>query len=176
MKRAVVVLAGAFMLIPCGAKAAAPPQLYGKSIVISWSETRVFRSDDRPQVSQHAMKIYISTAGRPFIRYTSGSRRGTGSREAVGFLSRTGTGGMRKLEFQGQSLVLVASFTNGARQVHAEFDRNYGGCTARVITGKASGVASFTQTSITGRGSIEVQSVSTGAATCSVEAGNVFAE
>lgn len=159
--------------------AAVPVQLYGKSIVASWVENRLQRGAGEVQwhsVSiQVAESIYVSTAGHLFTRITFGSRRGSGSREHVGGTGHSSTGGARVTQFQGHSLVSVAVFNAGARQVQIDFDSGFAACTAHVILGKAAGAGTFTLRGTISGVPIEVQSTQVGGESCAIRNGNVFA-
>src|SRR5262245_44076922 len=63
---------------------AAPQQLQGKSITLSWSETGVFKRDGSSVSKTYNVVrvIYISQAGRAFIRGTTAGRGGGMTKEA----------------------------------------------------------------------------------------------
>src|SRR5262249_57635823 len=69
--RLVFVLCGLSALPMSGIADAAPAQLYGKSVVVSVSETRASRPvTGGPVTSSSAssqFSVYISEAGRPFV-------------------------------------------------------------------------------------------------------------
>ena len=85
-------IAAATLLIPAiapiGARAApAPAILLGKSIVLTWSETRQQRrlGDQNFQSvnASHNLSMYISSAGRVFVRQTIRTGLGAGSGDQV---------------------------------------------------------------------------------------------
>lgn len=168
------------LALGCQTAQAAPPQLYGKSVVVSWTESRVQRNAGEMQwrsVSvQVGENIYVSTAGRLFSRMTFASHRGSGSMEQVGASGRSSTGGTRVVQFQGHSLVTMAMFHGGARHIQINFDTGFSGCSASVILGRAAGAGTFTLKGAISGGVIEVQSQSVSGATCSLRDGNVFAK
>jgi hypothetical protein len=182
MKRAVLALS-CFQLVACcctADAATAPTQLYGKSINVSWTDNRMQREVGAPQFHpwsvQYQLKIYISSAGRPFIRNSMTSRGGSARGEQVGVAGTTSAGGARMAQFQGHSLVIVITFNGGARRVQIDFDGNFASCSASVILGKATGAGSYTTVSpISGR-PIEIQSGAATAVTCATSDGNIFAE
>jgi hypothetical protein len=168
------------LLLCCREATAAPRQLYGKSIVVSWVENRVQRvageAKWRPVNIQVGESVYVSTIGRLFSRMTFAARRGSGAREQVGESGRSSTGGKRVMQFRGHALVTVAVFNGGARHIRIDFDAEFSGCSASVILGRAADAGTFTlRSAITGV-PIEVQSQSASGATCSITNGNVFAE
>jgi hypothetical protein len=173
MKHAVPAV-GFLLLSICGASAASPPQLYGKSVAVTWSEDRVQRFVGQEKFHQSHMtsnmSVYVSTAGRPFARHTVQSRGGVGKRESVG------GSGQRGVDFQGHALLLTSSFKGGARRIQIDFDENFRNCTAAVLSGKESDAGSFIQNGLASGRQIEVQSSKSGAATCAIKDGNVFAE
>jgi hypothetical protein len=155
--------------------AAAPAELRGKSITVNWTENRVQRNvgeaNFRSVGASHQFSIYISSAGRMFSRLTNTTRAGTGSAEEVG-----GTLGAKRTPiFSGQSLtVFIPSRGTGVRRLTVNFDASFGSCTAAVIRARPEGAAIMTGTSIiTGR-ELEIQSVSVGAASCTMQNGNIF--
>jgi hypothetical protein len=152
---------------------AAPAGLLGKSVVVSWSETRVQRfvgeANWRSVNASHELSVYISSAGRVFSKFSATTRRGTGANEQV-----SGAGGNRVPSFSGNSMTIVQAQQGTARRIAVEFDGGFSSCTASVIRGKESGAGSgYAKSVITGQ-RIEIQSASAGSASCSVRAGNVF--
>jgi hypothetical protein len=174
------------MLVPAGAASAAPRQLYGKSVTVSWTETRSQRRAGeggpfRPVSVNLQRSVYISTAGRLFARTSStanvGRRSLSGSAESVGTSGANFSGGARNVQFQGNSIVMLAGFTAGARRVVINFDSSFQSCNAQVITAKQVGAKTASWRGIAGGGVLlEVESVSAGPASCSIQSGNVFAD
>jgi hypothetical protein len=158
---------------------AAPSQLLGKSVIVSWSENRIQTTDRDAQPTsvsaQAQLSIYISDKGRPFSRVTMSvaNRRGntrTGNRDAV-----QGEGSARSFNFSGNTMTASMPRGNaGAMQISVTFDSGFQGCSARVIAGKSGGAQSTRVTSmITGR-QYDFYSVKTSGESCRVQAGNVF--
>jgi hypothetical protein len=163
-----VFLAGAGPVI------AAPAQLYGRSVTVTWTEEREQRlvgEEGLNSVARSAeFSVYLSSTGRPFSRMSFSFRGRSGARDAVGGESR------RSVNFQGHELKVVMPMAGGARLVSVTFDSGFQSCSARVLTGKPNGSQKIRVTSsITGR-EIEIVSVRSGAASCRVQDGNVFAE
>jgi hypothetical protein len=156
----------------------APSQLFGKSIVVSWSEARMQRTAGEEQF--HSLNvvitesIYISTAGRPFVRQAYAHAGVQLDHVGAGGQSASGA---RAVRFEGRSIEMTNGRINGARRVEIDLDESFGSCTARVVNGKEAGASSYVVHSLKNRVTpVEVQSVSTSAATCTMKDGNVFAD
>jgi hypothetical protein len=158
---------------------AAPSQLYGKSVIVSWQEDRVQTTDRDAQptsvTASGQLSVYVSEAGRPFSRVTMSvtNRRGhtrTGNRDAV-----QGEGSARSFSFSGNTMSASMPRGNaGAMQISVTFDSGFQGCSARVVSGKAGGAQSTRVNSmITGR-QYDFYSVKTSGESCRVQSGNVF--
>ena len=159
---------------------AAPAQLYGKSVVVTWFEERDQRVDGEEQIRNVGrngqFSVYLSAAGRPFTRmnYSFSRPRGrsaSGSKDAVGGES---SGGNRSVVFQGNTLSVGMTMGGGARRILVNFENGFQSCSAQVLTGKAEGVDRIRAKSIVNGKHIEILSVKTGAASCKVQDGNVF--
>jgi hypothetical protein len=163
------------------AATAAPPQLYGKSIIVSWTYNFMLRragsqAPFHPQSFQHRMSIYVSSAGRPFVRHAATSPGGSGASERVGTGGLSYGGGPRNVQFQGSSLVLhtLQQSQSYATQIKIDFDPGFANCRASAIFGRGAGVSTFKSIS-TGE-MIEAQSALASDVSCSIKDGNVFAE
>ena len=163
------------------AAAAAPPQLLGKSVVVTWTNSFMLRpwqsqQPFHPSSSNHVLSVYISSAGRLFVRDSATSRRGSGAVEAVG-TGRTRGGGLSLAEFQGAFLLIHAQTKQmaAATQIKVDFDAAFASCNARVIVGKGAGVSTYKMTSLSTGELLEVQTVSASRAGCTIRDGNVFA-
>ena len=172
--------AGAIAL--CGSTAqASPSQLYGKSVVVSWTEEREQRVNGE-QTTRNvgrsgSFSVYLSSSGKPFSRMSyafSGNRGGLkhGKKDAVG-----GEGsGNRKVAFSGNTMSVGMGMSGGARNILATFDGGFSSCSAQVLTGKEGGSSSIRAKSMVNGNDIEILSVKTGAASCRIQDGNVFGE
>lgn len=161
------------------AQAAAPQQLYGKSITVSWLETRSQRDSQagpafKPVGIPFSTVFYISTEGRLFARASARSPGGAGSVDRVGTSGSNSAGDARNVSFSGNRIVASNAFQGAARQTTITFDPSFSSCTARVITGMPPGKKSVTVRSITTGNTVEFESVSAGPATCSIASGNPF--
>jgi hypothetical protein len=170
---------------------AAPRELYGKSVVVSWSENRVESargsSEKRQVTASQSLSVYVSSTGRLFSRreatgrFADGMRGGRGSggahgsNEQVGGEGRTVGGLAQQAHFAGRSLVFSQAFQSGARQVAVDFDASYGGCSARVTHGRASGQSTTAYRTLTGR-DVVVYSMDVANVSCRIVNGNVFGE
>jgi hypothetical protein len=91
----------------------------------------------------------------------------------------TGTGGSGpngagQVSFQGNTMVSTSSSGGLGRRIRVVLDNSYSSCSAEVISGKfGAGPASVVSVA-TGQ-TVQFESVSAGAASCSVQTGNSFA-
>ncbi len=165
--------------LPSAAFAATPKPLYGKSITVSWLETRSQRDSQagptfKPVGIPFTNVYYISTEGRLFTRGSARSLGGAGSVDRVG-TSGSGAGGdARNVSFSGNRIVSSSAFQGAARQTQISFDPGFSSCTAQVITGMPPGKKSVVVRSITTGNTVEFESVSAGPASCSITSGNPF--
>jgi hypothetical protein len=171
-------------VLPQAAHAAGAPQaLLGKSVTLGWSEDRVQRAEGTAETQNVSvsseMNIYISTAGRPFIRVSrsrAGGRRRTPSGTADLAPGGSAPAGVktRATGFTARSMTLSTEFESGARQIIVDFNDNFTGCQARIMHGKESGRGAMRMTSLISGRRLEVVSISVGSVSCSVREGNVF--
>ena len=175
------LLASAALVAAHGAAHAAPSQLYGKSVVVTWTEEREQRNEANPDarfVSRNgSFSVYLSSTGRPFSRlsysFVGGGRKGglrSGARDAVGGEG----GGNVSVSISGNGLTAVRQMQGGARHIAVTFDSGFAGCSAQVLTGKESGAASMHGRSMINGAPLEIISVKTSAASCRIQDGNVF--
>lgn len=161
--------------------AAAPPkQLQGKSIVVSWSETRQQReetpgggwSEFRAIQASHKLTIYVSTAGRVFSRQVNTTGVGSATTDQVAGQGN-GPYTIRAPSFSGQTMTVIGVSRGGARFIQITFDSAFASCTARSAMGFEANKTRIGLSPITKR-KVEIRSVSVGAAECSMQSGNVF--
>lgn len=152
--------------------AGAPAAAMNKTITISFVATGMSKRTDgttRGFNTTVSRMIYVSSAGRLFMRHTLTSGRASRGGDFDPNDARTGKG---SFQFRGNKLVGVIPFSSGARQITATFDPGFSSCTATVIEGHSGGV-------IRRRGPdgamYEVTSGSTTSVTCSIQNGNAFA-
>ena len=176
-----VVFAAIAVLAPATAALAAPPRaLYGKHVVVTWTETRSQRDAGeaafRPVSIPYTLTFYVGNEGHVFKRIfaMAASRKASGSQDWVGN-KPGGDVSAASVTFSGNSLTATSSFGGAARRMQITFDGNFSGCSAQVTTAKLSSAKSVAVRSIATGGTVEFESVSAGAATCSVGEGNPFA-
>jgi hypothetical protein len=72
ISKSFAVMGALTLLSTAGHAGSAPKKLYGKSISVVWTEAHTQRFESEQQVRNTGtsvqMSIYISTAGRPFVR------------------------------------------------------------------------------------------------------------
>jgi hypothetical protein len=180
-----LVLTCLSVLMPQPCQAAPPKELYGKSIVLRWTEARVQREvelgEQHPQSVGNTVEltIYISTAGRMFSRQHRVGYVGGHAGAAATFDHAPGEPHMPGIKqghtnFQGSTMTQVGVSESGARQVTVDFGPGLSSCTLRVLQGKENGRPQIVRSQITGR-KLEVLSVAINSPTCSVRDGNALA-
>jgi hypothetical protein len=159
------------------AHAAPPAQLYGKSIKLSWTESRMERkmgeSDFRGRSLGQYVYVYISSTGKIFNRYGAFTGRRSGKNDEVAGQA----GSNRGVTLRGNTLEFLQAFGGGARHVVATFDSSFSSCTATAAyaTAAGGGPQFLGHTMISGE-RLEVKSMSGSGASCSIQDGNVFAQ
>ncbi len=157
--------------------AGAPQQLLNKTVTMSWTTSGMATNGEgqgRPFTNANTRTVYISSAGRPFLRMKlSSTRASRGNYESRGADHGPEDTARGSVHFEGNRLIGVESFTSGARQFIATFDNSYSSCTLSVIDAKAGGAP------IQRRGPsgamYKIENATTGAQSCSVQSGNAFA-
>jgi hypothetical protein len=166
----------------------APKELYGKSIIVRWSEslTGVTRSEQVPRNVGRAdqMDVYVSVTGRPFVRMMETGYAGASHQMemggSVGVLSRsaeTAPGGSTsrsadRVEFQGRTIVVYREFDSGARRITINVDTATQNCTAAITHGRQAG--SKVVSKVGSKGYFDATSIQIGNLSCSIREGNVF--
>jgi hypothetical protein len=158
---------------------AAPAQLYGKSVIVSWTENRMQTTAQSAapiaRTASARLSVYVSDKGRAFSRVSMTVERGrrgsaSGQRDAV-----QGEGSARSISFRGNSMTVAAPRGSaGAMMIAVTFDTSFQGCSAHVITGKTGGAASTRVRSMITGGEVDIYSVQTSGENCSIQSGNVF--
>jgi hypothetical protein len=148
----------------------APKQLFNKSIDVYWGEnTSNKRVADGVVVNASGRIqriIYISSAGRPFIRVSGGNSDASHTYEVGPDVAKAST------DFRGNLLVLTGHNMAVARQVTITFDASFSGCTASVRAGRNGTSPKW----IGFDGApYELLSISVGSANCSIKDGNAVA-
>lgn len=156
-----------------------PRGLYGKSVVIEWTEARVQRREGaeffRDVDAEMQISLYFSTEGRVFGRVTPTVRGMSGNVD-----QRIGDSeGKRQwaMAFNGTSAIFFTPFFKKAavRKVAMTFDAAFSTCAAQVSYGKLSDTEVIRAFSPIAHLWVEIQSVTPSSASCAVQNGNVFA-
>jgi hypothetical protein len=157
---------------------AAPQSLYGKTLRVTWNESRSQRVQGEGEFKAVSIPlsytVYVSSKGQVFKRFTSttSSGRQSGNKDRVG-TSGSDSQGSGSISFQGNNLISTANNGGLGRRIRISFDGG-SSCSAEVLTGKAGAGTSTVRSVATGK-MMEFQSVSAGSASCSVQEGNAFA-
>jgi hypothetical protein len=153
--------------------AGAPEALKGKSVLLTWTETRQQRHVGEPNFYSYdasvSLNVYVSTAGRVFSRRTTSTRAGSGTIERA----PGGSGVQGKALFAGQNMTLIGVTTGGAYRTSVDFDASFTSCNARVALAFQPGRTSITLSPISKK-YLEVKSTTVNGMSCSVRAGNVL--
>jgi hypothetical protein len=153
---------------------AAPAQLYNKSVNFAWVISAAQRSPDgrttTPQINV-TRTVYVSSAGRLFIRGT-GTLRGGGVQMGRKKEIAPGGGSGGTLAFQGNQLVGTVPFQGAAQRIVVSFDSGFTGCNATVMIGMLPGTPKWVGfDGVT----YEILSANVGTASCSISEGNALA-
>jgi hypothetical protein len=180
MKNLSRALLATLFAFPLASAKAAPAGLYGKTVKVGWTETRSQRNAGdtafHPASFPFTYTVYVSTQGQLFRRIftVSSTRKQSGSRDAVGTGGRTDSGGSQ-VGFQGNNLVSTSSSGGIGRRIRVSFDANFSSCSAEVLTGKT-GAGPASMRALSSGKTVEIESVSAGSASCSIQNGNAFAD
>jgi hypothetical protein len=156
----------------------APAGLRGKSVTVTWTETRLQRlggmGEFGKRIFSQSLSAYISSEGRVFAKRTVFARRKgkTGSVSSVGENVR----GVQGSRFSGQSLIITNNFSGGLRMARINFDSGFSSCTAAVILGRENGTGIARGRSRISGAALEIKSATASSFSCSIRIGNVFGE
>lgn len=157
---------------------AAPQSFYGKTLRVTWNEARSQRLQGEGSFKQVSIPlsftVYVSTKGQLFKRLTSTTSNGrlTGSKDRVG-AATAGADGAGTISFQGNTLISTANNHGLGRRIRVNFSGG-SSCDAEVLTGKTGSGAVAVHSNASGK-MLDLESVSAGPASCSVQDGNAFA-
>ncbi len=159
----------------------APSGLRGKSVTVSWTETRLQRVGGEGEFSERSfqqnLSVYISETGRAFARRTVTSNRGKRSRSADKSSVGESDGRGQSARVSGRSIVVTNSFrSGGARMAKIDVDASFASCSATVILGRENSDAVVQGRSLINRKKLEIKSAKVSNTTCAIRAGNVFGE
>ncbi len=164
-------------LMTSPAFAEVPAAAMNKTITISFTATGTAKKPDgttRPFNTSVIRTIYISSAGRLFMRHTASNAKLQATRGGDFDPAAQSAGKGGSFSFQGNKLVGVMPYNGGARQISATFDANFATCTASVIEGNT-GSGSFKRKAPNGK-LYEISNASTTGMNCSIQSGNAFAQ
>lgn len=157
---------------------AAPQQLLNKAIQFNWSTEVVQRGPDgqivRPRIDTNKT-IYVSSAGRLFERSSRENQklRLKKSGDYAPGAPTDKSDEARGIRFVGNNLVGSRAWSRGAAQVTVSFDPSFSSCTLSIVFGREGG--KLHRRGLDGK-MYEIQSTSVTSQSCSVRAGNPFAE
>jgi hypothetical protein len=157
--------------------AGAPAAAMNKTITISFTASGSAKGPDgdtKPFSTSVARIIYVSSAGRLFMRHTATANTKGRPTRGGDFDPNDTRAGKGSFSFQGDKLVGVIPYAGGARQITASFDGSFSSCTASVIEGNA-GSGSFKRKGPDGIVR-EISNATTSAPSCSIQSGNTFAQ
>lgn len=153
----------------------APQAALNKTVTLLWAISGSGKSVDGAPVHFNnaiALTIYVSSAGRVFLKKRVTSLRGRASREISKAPGESGAhpGSVR---FEGSKMVGVQTWASGALQYTATFDAGFSSCSLSVIDAKGAG-GKIMRKGPDGRMYV-IDSTSIGSPSCSVQSGNAFA-
>jgi hypothetical protein len=157
----------------------ASKELYGKSVVLTWSEGREGNVGGIPdmRISRGVYMVlttYISTAGRLFTQTLQGGAVNSHvSKSAVGYEGPGDRSAHSSAEFQGHSLVMTSQFENGARRIVVDFDPTFSTCQGKVMHGRELGKNTMHNSGLNGQ-PIELRSITVSSVTCAIRDGNAL--
>jgi hypothetical protein len=161
---------------------APPQQLLGKSIVVTWSESRVQRDEGKANFklvhATHNMSLYIGTSGRVFSRLTNTTGLGSGNTDHVQEQSASDPKvSQRATTFSGQSITVVQPFRKGGmRRLLIDLGDSFDKCSAMLsYVTEAGSLTSFAWSPITKK-MVEFKSIEMSDESCSVLSRNVFGD
>jgi hypothetical protein len=154
--------------------AAAPAQLFNKTIVISWARDLVEKRDDGKIVYVHrtdTRQIYVSSAGRLFVR-SSAQANGRQQTMDVEPDNNSTLEGPRDGHFEGNQLIVTRARYSGASRVTIDFDRQFTSCAMKFILGRENGAPVLVR-GISGT-IREIISNTVTSSLCEIQDGNLF--
>jgi hypothetical protein len=171
---------------PPASSGAPAKELYGKSIVVSWFESRIL-DEGRGGLQSRTITIYVSTLGRTFTKLlvvlgnprgglesgghhrNASTEHGPGERQARGAV-------VSSTKFAGHSLIMTSQFESGARRIVVDFDGGLTSCQAKVDYSKERGRSTLRQVSLFSGQTVEVRAIEVSGVRCTLREGNVFTE
>jgi len=131
-----------FLVTDFSCAQAAPQQLLTKTIEFSFTNHETLRDPDgrtfNAQPSFHYID-YVSSAGRIFQRSSRSSGNLSRTRDKEPDQPRLGGGEVHTNRFEGNKLVIMNSYAEGAVRMIISFDPSFSTCSVDVLLGKESG-------------------------------------
>lgn len=147
------------------------PQLKNKTIVLTWGQSNVWRriSDNTTGTTAQTVErmIYVSSAGRPFVRQKRSAARTLSIKSDSGPESEIG-----RFTFDGNSVVNFISNGSWASRIAMTFDPSFSSCSVAITTGKNG--QNPRSTGMDG-GIYEASALDVSSASCSIKDGNALA-
>jgi hypothetical protein len=120
--------------------------------------------------------VYVSSAGRLFTRGSRANQK-LGVKKGGDFAPDgakvNAAGEARAMRFAGNTLVGNIAYAQGAGQVTVSFDPSFSSCSLNILYGREGG--GIRRRGLDGQ-MYQIQSMTTTSQSCSVRAGNAFAE
>jgi hypothetical protein len=169
----VVALLG--LTLPQASYASPPKELTGKTVSITWTETRdqkpVGEEEWRQVSGTITLNLYFSEAGRIFNNVSYSTRGGTAERKG-----EIAGSGRRSISVNGRSLLVLMPWgTGGATRITGDFDPSFSNCNVQVTRAKESSGTVVRSYSDINKRVNETRSVHVEGASCGIRTGNVFA-
>jgi hypothetical protein len=160
-----------FLAAPATA-ASVPAAAMNKTITISFTTGNAKSADGQTRGFSTSVSriIYVSSAGRLFMRHAATSGRASRGGDFAPDDPRSGKG---SFHFAGNKLIGVIPYSMGARQITVSFDAGFSSCTASIIEGHTAG--GVIQRKGPNGVMYEITSATTSSPSCSIQSGNVFA-
>jgi hypothetical protein len=134
---------GLLMLVSSLACAhAAPQQLLNKTIVFSFTNNETLREPDGRVINRQpsfSYTDYVSSTGRIFQRSSRSAGRQSKTADKEPDKPRLGGGEIHTNRFEGDKLVIVNGYAEGAVRMVVSFDPIFSTCTVNVVLGKQGG-------------------------------------
>lgn len=156
--------------------AGAPQQLLNKTIAASYvAQMTLVAPNGRiiPRAVTVQRLIYVSSAGRTFVKFSARGPQGGSRDNEIGPGDRTPAGRAREMRFEGSRLVGTAEIGGGAGRIVITFDPSFTNCSLEVANAR-SGNDPIVRRGPRG-GVFEVQSMTYSGQSCSIREGNAVA-
>jgi hypothetical protein len=150
-----------------------PTSLRGKSLALSWSDSRTVRdaAGNQKNVDQtSAIKLYVSDVGRVFSQFDRQAGRGSKTLTQVSGAPDN----YLHWRFEGGALTADQQFSKGARRVAISFSDSFRACAIQVLHGKQVGAQTIHYRDYSTDVDYEILTIAVTSTSCSIQEGNVF--